>query len=360
MGDIVEALAQGTAPEEAVERALLLSGEEQEELLRAVASLRSERASRFLFLFYGRLSDRKLQKLAKKALFRLKTLGVPVEEPRSPGESVLKKVESSREARAFLSNYDGELTRVVLAAFEAKRHQFLFSHALLHFSRGLVELRSFPVARADLEELLRDYAAGTRRPIVLQPISPPYAGYLIEEASAISGKESEEAGGLRRFLSSVKDGPRRPEEVYLLETEGAALPEEAETLFARDLFEPFLLQWPDMVEDRKGLDQAVNPALVLPPYVVEERRQAFLEDLAEKERLASMLPFFTRMLEDYAYLFHVLGEPGAHRGLIVLLKDRAALEKAFLHFVRNALEGMEQKAPREPGLIIDPRSLVRK
>jgi hypothetical protein len=360
MDDIVEALARGVAPEEAVDRALLLPGEEQAELLRAMADLRSEGAARFLVLFYERLTDRNLQKLIKKALFRLKTLGIPVEEPRPSGESVLKKIESAREARAFLSNYDAELTRVVLAAFEAKRHQFVFSHAILHFSRGLVELRSFPVARTDLEELLKDYAARTHRPMVLLPISPPYAGYLIEEASRYSGKESEEARSLNRFLSSLKDSPRRPEELYLLETEGAVLPEAAETLFARDLFTPFQLRWPAIEEDRKGLDQVINPALVLPPYVVEERRQAFLTDLAEKERLASMLPIFKRMLEDYAYLFYTLGEFGAYRGLIDQLKERPALEKAFLHFVQKAFEGLSQKAPEEPGVIIDPRSLLRK
>lgn len=360
MEDIVEALARGMAPDEAVGRAMLLTRDEQEELLRDMAALRSEGAARFLTLFYERLTDAKLQKLIKKALFRLKTLGIPVEEPRTPGASVLKKIESPREARSFLSNYDAELTRVVLAAFEAKRHQFVFSHAILHFSRGLVELRSFPLARADLEELLKDYAARTHRPMVLQPISPPYAGYMIEEASAQSGKESEEARSLHRFLSSVKDTPRRPEDVYLLETDEAALPEAPETLFTRDLFQPFQLQWPAMEEDRKGLDQAINPAIVLPPYVVEERRQAFLKDLAGKEGLAPMLPFFRRMLEDYAYLFHTLGELGAARGLIDLLKDRAALEKAFLHFVQKAFAGLERKATPGPGVIIDPRSLVRK
>ena len=63
-----------------------------------------------------------------------------------------------------------------------------------------------------------------------------------------------------------------------------------------------------MEEDRKKLNEVINPTIVLPPYVIEERRQAFLNELVESERLAARLPQFKRMLEDYAYLFYCLGK----------------------------------------------------
>jgi len=59
---------------------------------------------------------------------------------------VLKKVETAREERAYLSNYDPDGTRVVLLAFEMRKKQFIFMHAISHFSKGLMELATFPVS----------------------------------------------------------------------------------------------------------------------------------------------------------------------------------------------------------------------
>ena len=122
-------------------------------LIHAIGALKSESAGGFLSLLYPSLADKALQKLVKKALFGPKTQGIPVEEPRIPGESVLKRVETGREARAFLSNYDPEMTRVVLSALEMKKNQFVLSHAVLHFSDGFVDSKSLSVAKDELEGL---------------------------------------------------------------------------------------------------------------------------------------------------------------------------------------------------------------
>jgi hypothetical protein len=360
MEEIITSIARGTQLEEAVVRTMGLPKGQQEALVEAIGGIKSENAARFLSLLYPRLSDKSLQKLVKRALFRLKTQGIRVEEPRAPGESVLKKVEASREARAFLSNYDNEQTRVAIVAFEMKKNQFLFSHAIVRFSHGLVELKSLPVARADLEGILGDYFARTRPPMVLPQVSAPYAAYVVEEASNLSGKEIEEARSLHHIVGAVKDHVRRPDDIYLLAADTAVAPS-WESVLAHEIFQPFVLDWPGMEEDRKRLDDVVNPAIVLPPYVVEERRQTFLSDLAENERVAPKLAPFRRMLEDYAYLLYSLKDFDNYKGLVDQLRDQAAVRKAFLHFVMKAFEKREAKEDRpQPGVIVDPYSLGRK
>ena len=94
----------------------------------------------------------------------LKTQGIRVEEPKISGESVLKKVEAVREQKAFLSNYDPEDTRVVLLAFEIKKRQFVFMHAVSHFSKGLLELAAVPISGNELDAILKDYLRRTARP----------------------------------------------------------------------------------------------------------------------------------------------------------------------------------------------------
>ena len=73
MDEIIKALAAGADPAGLVGRALGLPAAEQEALFAAAGSLNSEAAARFLALVYAGLSDKRLQKLAKKALFLLGT-----------------------------------------------------------------------------------------------------------------------------------------------------------------------------------------------------------------------------------------------------------------------------------------------
>ena len=209
MDDIFKSVADGAGTGETAELVLGLPGEEQETLIQAIGSLKSEHAARFLSLLYPSLADKRLQKPVKRALFRLKTQGIPVEEPKIPGESVLRKVETGREARAFLSNYDPEMTRVVLVAFEMKKNQFLLSQAVLHFSDGLMELKSFSIARDELEDFLKDYVSQMPPSMVLPAISAAYAGYLIEEASGMSGREAEEAAELPPYACGNEERRRK-------------------------------------------------------------------------------------------------------------------------------------------------------
>ena len=115
-----------------------------------------------------------------------------------------------------------------------------------------------------------------------------------------------------------------------------------------------------MEEDRKKLKDVLNPSIVLPPYVLEERKQAFLNELVENERLAARLPQFKRMLEDYAYLFYCLENVDYYKGLLVQLADAAAVKRAFLHFVGKAFGKPEEQDRPQEGVIIDPRSLMKK
>ncbi len=360
MDEIIRSIAGGAGTEETVEKVLGLPGELQERLIYTLGSLKSEHAARFLGLLYPSLGEKKLQKLVKKALFRLKTAGIPVEEPRMPGESVLKKVETGREARAFLSNYDPGMTRVVMVAMEMKKNQFLLSHAILHFSDGLVDMKSLPAARTDLEGFLKDYVLRLPPPMVFLPISAAYAGYLIEEASGLSGKEAHEAADLHHMLLTTKSDVRRPNDIYLLGGADTASAASADTIFADEIFQPFSLQWPGMEEDRKRLNDVLNPTIVLPPYVLEERKQAFLNELVESERPAARLPQFRRTLEDYAYLFYCLGKFDYYMGLLVQLVEPAAVKSAFLRFAQKAFGKAEERDRPQEGVIVDPHSLMKR
>jgi hypothetical protein len=358
MEEIIKDIEGGQA-EEAAEKALLLALPELPQLIDRAGRLGSSHGGTFLTLLYSKIDDKGLRKLIKKAIFHLKTLGLPVEEPRISGESVLRKTEVVREGRALLSNYDPGQTRAVIVAVEMKKKEFVFVHGATHFSKGLEELRTFPLSKDELEKVIRDFTSRALRPMVLAPVSPVYAGFLLEEASSVSGRFSDEVRALKGFLAPLKDRVRKPADIYSFEGRGSVSGLSAEGVLGSDVLGPFSLEWQGLDEDRAKLKEITNPAIVLPPHILQERTESFLKGLLEKEALSSKLHAFKRMLEDTAYLFHSLHEMTIYEGVLDLLKDDEGVMKAFVYFIQKALQKTEEEE-REPGVIIDPRSLVRR
>ena len=358
--EAVKSIAEGARAKEIVEKVLALTRDEQEELVQVLGGMKSDNAALFLSGIYPSVSDKKLQKLIKRALFRLKTQGIRVEEPRMPGEPALRRVETVREARGFLSNYDEAMTRVALAALEGKKNQFILGSAVLHFSNGLAELKMFPASRDELEEFVKDFSLRMSSGMVLLPISAAYAGCLIEEASGLSGNEASEARDLSRMLSAAPGNVRKPGDIYHLAAPDTASEASADAVFSDEIFEPFALRWPGIEEDRKKLHEAVKSAIILPPYAIEERRQAFLNELAGSERTAASLPLLKRMLEDYAYLFYCSKKFDHYKGLLAVIASPEGLKGAFLRFAQKTFEEMEETDARQPGVVVDPYSLLKR
>ena len=351
MKEILRILESGGDLEIAVEAYVILAPEEKSELLEELRGTKTEPVALFLSKALERTPERNVQKSIKKLLFILKTQGIRVEEPRIAGESILKKVEAAREQKAFFSNYDPEGTRVILLAFEIKKRQFVFLHAISHFSKGLLEFAAVPVSKDELDAILKDYLLRTQRPVVLPPVSPKYASFLIEEASGLSGAHADELRNLKPLMTGLKSPVQKPEDVYALPVPQGTGPKSLEKVLIDPVLEPFTLTWDSIEADKKELDAVANPSIVLPPYVIEERRQAFLSALVQTDKLKSTGRFLKRMLEDYAYLFHALGELDSFKGIVEGLPDDQFLQNALLFFVKKALEKKEQE---QPGVLVDP------
>jgi hypothetical protein len=337
--------------EAAVEGYVSLPSHEKVDLLEKIRGSKTERVALFLSKVLDRTTEREVQKSIKRLLFTLKTQGIRVEEPKISGESALKKIESVREQKAFLSNYDPENTRVVLLAFEMKKRQFVFIHAILHFSKGLQELAAIPISRDELETVLKDYRRRMERPMVLLPIAPRYASYLIEEASNLSGTHTDELRNLKPLMTGLKGPVQKSDDIYTLPVPQQTRPKSPQAILSDPILEPFILTWESIEADRKELDAVVNPSIVLPPYVVEERRQLFINGLLQGEKLKAVGRSLKRMLEDYAYLFYAAEEFPSFKGVAEGLRDDKFFEDALLFFVKKSLEKKEEK---QLGVLVDP------
>jgi hypothetical protein len=334
----------------------LLSRDNKLEFLEKIKEMRTEFAGHFLNEVYVIENDKQVQKTIKKLLFRLKTIGVKVEEPKIEGEPVLRKIEEKREHRGLMSNYDADGTRMAMVAFEAKRNTYLLVHGILHFSKGLMEMANAPVDGEGLKGIIGEYIKDSGKPFAVVEASPRYASYLMEEASSLSGRFVEEMKQMKTFSARLGGQVQKPGDIYHLE-----IPEEFETLsldriLAQELFAPFSLAWDSMEDDKKLFDGiGGSSSIVLPPYMVEEKKQGFLKELLNSKKLKPSIPLMKRLMEDYAYIFHCKGNFAAYKGLTDTLRDPDGPIKTASYFARKALELKDEK---QPGLIVNPYEQV--
>ena len=328
-----------------------LSKEDKLKLLNSLKDIKNEAAGLYLNALYPGERDKDIQKQMRKMLFGLKTLGIKVEEPKETGEPALKRAEEVREHKALLSSYDSGLMRLLVAAYELKRNSFMFFNAYIHFSQGLRELTSGPVDGTGLKKILKEYRTDVPQDMVLANISPGYAAYLLEEASDRSGKYKEEIRQLKKVASGIKDKVRNPEDIYNLPMSDATRSLPIEKILEHHIFGPFILTWDTIEEDKKAYNGIGGSSIILPPYMVEEKRQAIIKRLLEQDELKSKIPLIKRLLEDYAYVFHGLNEFPYYKGLMECLRDANILSNILQYFIKGALAKSEEK---QPGLIVGP------
>jgi len=357
MEEIIEAIHNAMDAEKKVEAFFALSDDEKQALIEKLQGIKTETLGIFLNAIYPEEKNKKIQKLIRKLLFKLKSSGIKVEEPRSGGEPVIKKIKEVYEQRGFMSNYDPTQTRIVVAGFEIKRNTFVFLNAEMHFAEGLHEVMTAPIDKKGLNEIFTSFRNDTRLPMVLEEVSPAYAVYLIEEGSQQSGRFREEVKSLRSFAANIFGGIRKPDEIYTLPIPNTSNAIPSESIFDHPIFQDFILTWKSIEEDRKTYHSSGGSAIVLPPHMAAEKKGEFLKTLAVRSDIKHMMPLLKRVMEDYAYLFHCMREYNHYKGLIEFLKQPDALNKVFSRFLIKSLEKGEQQPQQiqdDGGILVNP------
>ena len=152
-------------------------------------------------------------------------------------------------------------------------------------------------------------------------------------------------------MTGLKGPVQKPEDIYTLPVPQETRSKSMQAILSDPILEPFMLTWDSIEADKKELAAVANPSIVVPPYVIEERRQAFLNGLVQGDKLKYVSRSLKRMLEDYAYLFHAVGDFEAFKGIAEGLHDDQFLQSALLFFVKKSLEKKEEE---QPGVLVDP------
>ncbi len=353
MDELIRAIDSAQDLEKKVEYYFTLAGDERVSLLKDLGEQRNEETGVLLNAIYLQETDKEIRKLIRKTIFRLRSSGVKVEELRPEGESVLRKVEEVRVNMGFLTNFDHAGSRMVMAAYEVRKNTFVFLNGDLHFREGLRELMSSPVDRRSLEQIVATYRDNTKEPAFLVEVSPAYAAFIVEEGAKLSGRFTDAIGSLKSFVAQLKDSVHKPDDIHSLRVADDVVPLPLHDVLRHEIFTPFSLSWEGIEEDRKSYLSTGGSTIVLPQHMMEEKKETYLRDLMGRHDIASQAPLFKRLLEDYAYLFHCIGDHARYRGTLSIIRDTTALDHALSFFVRKSLEA-RQEFPAGGDLIIDP------
>ncbi|RPJ55078.1 MAG: hypothetical protein EHM12_12925 [Dehalococcoidia bacterium] len=269
-----------------------LSKKEKLDILEGLRHIKNNNIAAYLHLVYPDETDKEIRKRIRALLHKLKTAGIHTEEPKTTGEPVLRKKEEKRNHKGFMSNYDDFNTRVVISAYEIKQNHYILLNGTIHFTYGLVELLTAPVSKHDLEGIVRQYRNGTGNNMVFVDTAFQYAGFILEEESRKSGRYREEMSYARRSALHVKDPVQKPEYIYTLNIPVTTHTPDIDKILNHAIFAPFKLTWSSLEEDKKDFNDLGNSAIVLPPYMVEEKRQAFLKTLLEKDEFKAQVTYY--------------------------------------------------------------------
>jgi len=333
-----------------------LSNKEKLEFLDGITKQRNENVGVFLNLIYAEEKDKNIQKRIRALIHKLKTTGIHIEQPEVSGESALKRIEEKRAHLGYLSNYDDFNSRIVFSAFEVKKNKFIFLSAEIRFMYGLVDLDTFEIDKKEIDDTINKFRYDKDKQLVIADVSFCYAGHILEEESKKSNKYRDDILQMRRITSHIKDTIQEPKDIYHLECPDTTRPMELEKILTHTILEPFTITWSSLEEDKKEYNNLGGSPLILPPYLVEEKRQALLKSILEKDDIRSTLPYIKRMLEDYAYIFYSIQEFPYYKGIVNCLQDPATPINTALYFIKKSIEEDElvDEEIEEDGIIINP------
>ena len=150
-------------------------------VVEALSTMATPEAAALLTQIAAKMEVKDLQKAARRALYRLKAMGVDTESQalRESRKSVLE-VPKLPVVTALASQIDFDGNRALYLARRRPFSGLVFVSLILNDQRGIVECNAFPVTKKDLGQMVEDIQADDRLTHVELP--PAYAQQLVEES----------------------------------------------------------------------------------------------------------------------------------------------------------------------------------
>ncbi len=350
-----------------------LQGQEEtldEILASAVGFWNSPHAAALLRRMVAATPSKGVAKAIRRSIFRLKSMGLPVEEMAGGSKPVFQPPRLGS-AEGFLSPIDSVGSRMILLFVPQIPQGLIATNTLINDLEGIVDFSAFEASRKQAHEYLE--ALQKESPFKLLSADSKYCLGLIMEAHEIGQKKGKtplpEFLKVRPLMGTPPPLPLQPIIYQSLKEEEAKsrpdLLDRSGSLFQASFFESWVLNDEPMEKYLQLVKDASASRLVLNPYQKEARiqdlyRQAVQEIFDEPRRR-----LYRRRLEEMAYCLLKEGkDPEARLSLaaaVGLEKESGLLtpHPFLFELVKRSLEALlareeEEGKKKESELIIRP------
>jgi hypothetical protein len=330
----------------------------------------SPQAATLLHRMAAATSSKPVAKSIRKSIFRLKSMGLAVEEVGDPSKAVFQPPRLAS-AEGFLSPIDPSGSRFVLLFRPQIPQGVAVMNTLISDAEGIVDFNALEMSRKNSHDYLTAFQM--QYPLKLVEADPEYCLGLIMESYEIGQKKGkppiDEFFKSRPLMGTPPPLPLKPLIYqYCKEEDVKSRPDlldRSGSLFQIASFQDWTLRDEEVQKYFHLVKEASTSSLILSPYQKESRlediyRQAVQELFDEPRRL-----LYRRRLEEMAFCLLKEGqEPEAQISLaaaVGLEKESGLLtpHPFLLELVKRSLGALskkeeEERKRQESGLIVRP------
>jgi hypothetical protein len=330
-------------------------------VVETLSTIATPAAAAVLAHIAAKTEAKELQKAARRAIYRLKTMGVDTENlpPPEPRKSVLE-VPKLPVVAALASHIDAEGNRALYIARRRPFSGLMFVGLAINDQRGVIDCNALPVTKKELTSLLADIQADERLTHVDLP--PAYAQQLVAESyqrNLATGTPPPQDFQAVRDLIGRPDTPwEQPPIYHLINPEDVrrqlSLLSLSAQLFNLKEFQGWYLSPDTLQQYREEIRRTADSPIIVSQALQQERVEAIQKRTIGEIFTAEQCLRYRRRLEEMAYLLWQTKRPEeAKRALAAALAlhgdgdDPAAhpfLRALFARSVELA-ETLEQQDP---------------
>ena len=264
--------------------------------LRAFAGDHGAAALPVLGALTGDGVDREVRRTARRALYRLAQRGVAL--PPGPAPRAVVERRAERATRAWLSGIDGSGSRAVWILFEDGWGGAALCSLIVNDVAGVMDVAGGDTSRKRLERELAALRASQKLPWI--EVEPARAVALVAEALALhralgTAPPARFAAWEPRFAAAVAAPPAAP-------AVDPALAERAPELLELPELAGWFLDPESVQADAVELLQARESRLVVSEQVKEEREDAIVARVVERELAPAARRRWARRLQEMAFV----------------------------------------------------------